>query len=46
MANSITTWCRDVSRLTSTGDVLSQAGTYLMKLSPRATLWTAGISSS
>ncbi len=46
MENSITTLCRDVSRLTSAGDLLSQAGTYLMRKSPRATLWTAGISSS
>lgn len=46
MANSITTWCRDVSRLANTGDLLTQAGTLLMKKSPRATLWTAGISSS
>ena len=46
MVNRMTTWCRDVSRLASTGDLLTQAGTYLMKRSPRATLWTAGISSS
>jgi hypothetical protein len=37
---------RDFRRLISPQDLLSQAGTVMMRKSPRATLWTAGITSS
>ncbi|UCG55973.1 MAG: hypothetical protein JSU70_14005 [Phycisphaerales bacterium] len=37
---------RDFWRLASAQDLLSRAGTVMMRKSPRATIWTAGITSS
>ena len=37
---------KDFWRLVSPQDLLSRAGTVMMRKSPRATLWTAGITSS
>ncbi|MHC4567926.1 MAG: hypothetical protein ACYTE3_19455 [Planctomycetota bacterium] len=37
---------RDFRRLVSTQDLLGRAGTMMMRKSPKATLWTAGITSS
>ena len=38
--------CRELVRLAHTGDYLSKIGMFLIKKSPRATIWTAGITSS
>lgn len=46
MANAIVLFCRDFFRLARAGDLLCQAGTFCIKKSPRAALWTAGITSS
>jgi hypothetical protein len=46
MANAIVICCRDFFRLARAGDLLCQAGTFCIRKSPRATLWTAGITSS
>ena len=37
---------KDFFRMASSGDVLGRVGTFLMRKSPRATVWTAGITSS
>lgn len=37
---------RDLRRLVSTQDLLGRAGTMMMRKSPKATIWTAGITSS
>ncbi len=38
--------CRDVLRLARLDDLLSRAGAMMMRASPKATLWTAGIAVS
>jgi hypothetical protein len=38
--------CRDILRLARLDDLLSQAGAVMMRASPKATLWTAGIAVS
>jgi len=38
--------CKDFLRLARADDLLSQAGALLMKSSPKATIWTAGIALS
>lgn len=38
--------CRDILRLARLDDLLSQAGAMMMRASPKATLWTAGIAVS
>lgn len=38
--------CRDVLRLARVDDLLSRAGAMMMRASPKATLWTAGIAVS
>jgi hypothetical protein len=37
---------KDLLRLTSSGDFLGRAGTFLIRKSPRATIWTIGITTS
>ena len=37
---------RDFRRLVSPQDLLGRAGTMMMRKSPKATIWTAGITSS
>jgi len=37
---------RDIRRLMSPQDLLGRAGTFMMRKSPKATIWTAGITSS
>ncbi len=38
--------CRDIVRLARVDDLLSRAGAMMMRASPKATLWTAGIAVS
>lgn len=38
--------CRDIARLARVDDLLSRAGAMMMKTSPKATMWTAGIALS
>jgi len=38
--------CKDILRLARLDDLLSQAGAVMMRTSPKATLWTAGIAVS
>ncbi len=37
---------KDIWRLVSPQDLLSRAGTVMMRKSPKAAIWTAGITSS
>lgn len=38
--------CKDIARLARVDDLLSRAGALMMKSSPKATIWTAGIAVS
>ncbi len=44
--HSYTALLKDIQRLASTGDILSRAGTFLIRKSPRAASWTAVMTTS